>query len=375
MEFQFEQVKHCWDVNDKASSYDVKSLLTEVNNISHKKVSNKYINHVLEGDKLDTKLYFKDHFFNIGVRLGYNRFDYKVSPGLYSIGMPTKDDDVIVTCNYKLTIDALRKELDSRNLWILVLDTDGVNVWCAAGKGSFGTAELVYSINNVDLKNVVNHKRLILPQLGAPGIQAHLVKETTGFNVIYGTVKACDLTTFIDNAYEATDEMRQVEFTVIDRLKVTPLELILGGKYLAALFVLSFIVSLLNDGININNVFEFLGIYAIGLFTGALVVPLIIPIRPFRMFYKNGILFSLLILIAYLYLLNWITIFSIGNSILAITISAYIAMNFTGATTFTSLSGVKKEMEQAIPILGVLLLIGLITSILGGILEVLSWNI
>ncbi|MDO9210860.1 MAG: mercury methylation corrinoid protein HgcA, partial [Deltaproteobacteria bacterium] len=31
-------------------------------------------------------------------------------------------------------------------------------------------------------------------------------------------------------------------------------------------------------------------------------------------------------------------------------ISAYLAMNFTGASTYTSLSGVKKEMRWAVPV-------------------------
>ena len=31
-------------------------------------------------------------------------------------------------------------------------------------------------------------------------------------------------------------------------------------------------------------------------------------------------------------------------------IAAYLAMNFTGASTYTSLSGVKKEMRWAVPV-------------------------
>jgi acetyl-CoA decarbonylase/synthase complex subunit gamma len=31
-------------------------------------------------------------------------------------------------------------------------------------------------------------------------------------------------------------------------------------------------------------------------------------------------------------------------------ISAFLAMNFTGASTYTSLSGVKKEMHRAVPL-------------------------
>ena len=36
--------------------------------------------------------------------------------------------------------------------------------------------------------------------------------------------------------------------------------------------------------------------------------------------------------------------------LLAMTVSSYAAMNFTGATPFTSPSGVEKEMRQGIPI-------------------------
>jgi acetyl-CoA decarbonylase/synthase complex subunit gamma len=45
-------------------------------------------------------------------------------------------------------------------------------------------------------------------------------------------------------------------------------------------------------------------------------------------------------------------------------VSAYLAMNFTGASTYTSLSGVKKEMHWALPlqigtgVIGIILWIG-----------------
>ena len=109
------------------------------------------------------------------VRWGINRDNYRVNPGLYAVGTPGQESDVFVTANYKLSFDALRKNLAGVNGWILVLDTKGVNVWCAAGKGTFGTKELVNRIKLVLLEKVVNHKRLILPQLGATGVAAHNV--------------------------------------------------------------------------------------------------------------------------------------------------------------------------------------------------------
>ena len=138
--------------------------------------------------------------------------NYSVNPGLYAVGTPDKASPVLVTANYKMTFDVLRKELSGLDVWILVLDTKGINVWCAAGKGTFGTKELVHRIRVVSLEKIVNHKRLILPQLGATGVAAHKVKEETGFNVHYGPVRASDLKRFISDGYRADKEIRRVTF-------------------------------------------------------------------------------------------------------------------------------------------------------------------
>nr|MBP7901897.1 acetyl-CoA synthase subunit gamma [Spirochaetota bacterium] len=167
------------------------------------------------------------------VRWGVNRNDYRVCPGIYSLGNPDERADVLVTANYKLTFDKLRKELKGMNIWILVLDTDGVNVWCAAGKGTFGTAELISRIKSSGLESIISHKRLILPQLGAPGIESHIVKDKSGFNVVYGPVYAKDLKQFIANGYRKDEKMKIVRFDLADRMAVAPIELVLAAKYVA----------------------------------------------------------------------------------------------------------------------------------------------
>ena len=77
---------------------------------------------------------------------------YLIAPGLYRIGKPEANSPVLVTANYKLTVDTVRRWLAGMNVWLLVLDTKGVNVWCAAGKGTFGTAELVRRIETARLR-------------------------------------------------------------------------------------------------------------------------------------------------------------------------------------------------------------------------------
>ncbi|MFC1651461.1 hypothetical protein ACFL2X_07810 [Candidatus Latescibacterota bacterium] len=130
---------------------------------------------------------------------------YTVNPGLYAANNPDSDSPVLVSANYKLSFDSLRSHLNNRPAWILVLDTFGVNVWCAAGKGTFGTSELVKRIKDVGLSNVVSHKTIILPQLGAPGVSAFKVKELTGFRAVYGPVRSNDINEYIDAG------MRQIE--------------------------------------------------------------------------------------------------------------------------------------------------------------------
>ncbi len=92
---------------------------------------------------VSTRLTDDDIVGSCKARWGIGRMDFKVEPGLFAIGAPDASSPVFVSANYKMSFDVLRESLDGRSGWILVLDTKGINVWCAAGKGTFGTAELV----------------------------------------------------------------------------------------------------------------------------------------------------------------------------------------------------------------------------------------
>ncbi len=163
-----------------------------------------------------------DHFL---ARWGIRRNQHLVEPGLYALGNPTADSPVFVTANYTLSFDALRSALEGIDGFILVLDTKGINVWCAAGKGTFGTDELVRRIEATGLHNFISHRMLILPQLGATGVAGHEVKRRSGFMVEYGPVRAKDLPEYL-KSHRATPEMRQVRFNLADRLVLIPVELV-----------------------------------------------------------------------------------------------------------------------------------------------------
>ena len=79
--------------------------------------------------KVSTGWSLADHWGQIKSRTSGFRMKYVAEPGLYAVGNPDKDSDVLVSSNYKLSFDILRRSLQGLNVWILVLDTKGINVW------------------------------------------------------------------------------------------------------------------------------------------------------------------------------------------------------------------------------------------------------
>ena len=287
------------------------------------------------------------------VRSGIGRKHYRVDPGLYRVGSPGKESPVLVTANYRLTFDTLRTELEGIDAWILVLDTDGVNVWCAAGKGTFGTQELVEQVQSVGLAEVVSHRRLVVPQLGATGVAAHEVRRLCGFRVIYGPVRARDLRAFLEAGMRATEDMRHVTFTLPERLEVVGVEVVTVLKW----FALIVLVLMLLPGA--DSVIERLGTVLrmgvpvlAGLLAGTVLVPILLPWIPGRAFSLKGALVGAIVVGATLFFLpDAYTLFGRIQVFLFGTVAAsFFAMQFTGATTFTSPSGVEWEMRRALPL-------------------------
>lgn len=320
-----------------------------------------------------TVLKFSDHLGAVKTRIGFGRMKYAIEPGLYAVGEPNDKSPLFVTANYKLSFDSLRKELSEFNGWILVLDTKGINVWCAAGKGAFGTDELVKRIKLTKLHQLLNHRQLIVPQLGAVGVSAHQVKELTGFKVIFGPIRAADLPAFIQAGNKATDDMRAVKFNALSRLILTPIEFIHGLKYLAIAGLIFFILSGLNSGgisfsLMLQHGPQALVSIALGFLAGIVLTPLFLPFIPTRPFALKGALITILVFVLMLIIFpdfqNESLVEKISWLLIMTAISSFFAMNFTGASTFTSLSGVKKEMKYAVPLQVVGFVVGSILWIL-----------
>ena len=315
--------------------------------------------------QIATKLTLGDHLGACKARWGIGRMHYLVPPGLYAIGTPDAATPVLVTANYKMSYDILRRTLAGRNLWLLVLETFGVNVWCAAGKGTFGTTELLTQISATNLAGVVSHRQLILPILGAPGVAAHEVKQQCGFTVRYGTIRAADLPAYLDNGLVTTPAMRELTFTFYERLVLLPVEIVHALKSAAAVTLSLFLLGLLAGGNASASrmILAYLG----ALFSGIVVGPLLLPWLPGRSFALKGAIVGLLWSLLCYQLVggDWNMAQRVAAFLALPALSAFYTLNFTGCTTYTSPNGVKKEMRLAMPVMGVALFGSALLLVLG----------
>lgn len=312
-----------------------------------------------------TKLQWQDRLGQLRARIGISRDFYRVAPGLYAAGNPDEKSEVLVTASYKLSFDALRRELANINAWILVIDTHGINVWCAAGKGTFGTKELIFRIRQTRLDQLVTHRRLILPQLGATGVTAKTIRKETGFRVVWGPVQASDTLRFLENGRKADSKMRTVTFTMLERLVLIPVEFYsIKMKWVLWTALAGFVLSGIGPHIfSITAAWQRGWLIMLALVWGAVagngLVPTLLPWLPGRAFAVKGAVAGLALGTLWLFFMSVTAVEAIALLLLVISFGSFAGMNFTGSTPYTSPTGVEKEMRQFMPfqILGVLIAI------------------
>ncbi len=307
--------------------------------------------------RVSSLLTWADIFGRWQMRWGLGRHRYRIRPGLYAVGNPTPASPVLVTANYKMTFDLLRRELVGLDAWLLVLDTRGINVWCAAGKGTFGTAEVIRQVRAARLEQVVSHRVLVLPQLAAPGVAAHRVRQECGFRVVYGPVRAGDIRSFLAAGMQASPSMRRVTFSAGERLILTPVELTgMRGITLWTCRRSCCWAAWARASSPCPPPPERGGAavlaYLAGLLAGCVLTPLLLPWLPGRAFAAKGAFAGGVSALAAAIALG-LPVATGGAMVLAVSaVASYAGMNFTGSTPFTSPSGVEKEMRRAHPTAG-----------------------
>ena len=163
-------------------------------------------------------------------------FPSPVEPGLRKIGEPGRDAPVFVTGNFHLTVRRVEKALAGMDAWLLVAPTKGINVWCAACGGELNTQSLFRILKTSGISDRVSHRRLILPQFAAPGVDIHKLKRETGFHAVFGPAYAKDIPAYLREGRKNRD-MRLARYPMAFRLEML-LSMNLLIWALAAVFLL-----------------------------------------------------------------------------------------------------------------------------------------
>jgi ubiquinone/menaquinone biosynthesis C-methylase UbiE len=151
----------------------------------------------------------------------------KQATGLYRIGNPGRSSPVLVTGNYELTVRRLVNAIDgSVDCWLVVANSRGINVWCAAGGGHFTAEEVIAAIKTSGVTEVVDHHALILPQLCANGVDGWKIRKETHWGVHWGPVRASDIPAYLNAGRKKTKAMRHVAFPLKARLEMTTVTLV-----------------------------------------------------------------------------------------------------------------------------------------------------
>ncbi len=198
-------------------------------------------------------------------------------------------------------------------------------------------------------------------------MSAHEVKQRTGFSVEYGPVRAADLPDYLSSG--ATEEMRRVTFPLRDRAVLIPVELrnvaIEAVIAIVALFILGGLVPAL--------------IALMAVMAGAVLFPLLLPYLPTKDFTTKGMLLGIAASapFAMYYLASepgWTGLaYSAGTIMLMVSVVGFLALNFTGCTTYASRSGVRREIFRYVPALVIMAVVGVSVLAITIAIAALGW--
>jgi len=175
-------------------------------------------------------------------------------------------------------------------------------------------------------------------------------------------VRAADLPEFLAAGNRATPAMRRVNFATKDRLTTVPVELMQALKYMP--YLLAAIVLLHLPRLRLASTAKDIVPLLAAIFSGTVLMPLLLPWLPGRAFSGKGVWTGLWLWLLCWLLLPWSLLEALAWMLIIGAVSAFLALNYTGASAITSLSGVKKEMRFAMPAIIVAAAAGIILRVI-----------
>jgi NAD-dependent dihydropyrimidine dehydrogenase PreA subunit len=150
----------------------------------------------------------------------FRMLPFPCKTGLRVLGHPDRSSPVFLTGNFRLTVERVKRALAGIDGYLLVANSRGINVWCAATGGLFTDHDVVSVLKTSGIESRVDHRHVILPQLAATGIEGKTIRDKTGWKVVWGPVEADAIPRFLAQGMKATREMRTAQFPWRRRLEM-----------------------------------------------------------------------------------------------------------------------------------------------------------
>lgn len=121
----------------------------------------------------------------------------QVEAKAYSIGHVSEQSPVMVTTNFSLTYYTVLGEVEASKIpsYILSVDTEGMSVLTAWAAEKFTPEKISDSLEKSGIKEMVKHKRLIIP--GYVSVMSGDLEEKSGWQIVVGPKEASALSSFL----------------------------------------------------------------------------------------------------------------------------------------------------------------------------------
>lgn len=289
-----------------------------------------------------------------------------IEPGIYQSGHPNENSPIIVTTNYEYTYIKVMRSLKGVDAWVLCIDSNGINVWCAARGNDFGNAQLLEAVDATGIHKLTKKKTLILPQLSAGGVakpQLPKNSEKFPFKIVYGPVWSKDIPQYIkERPARKPDSMKFAKFTISHRMRagITHTTFLLRKIFLLPLIIIAALLLALNW----SNKLWWIGEIFVWIILTNAIIACLFPLSNFtRKFIVKGIFFGVLNIIVLggiSWMLHRSLFFLLWNLCFYFWIAFFSTMSFSGYTMSTSPREIQTEYRLFSQINKILLIISLI---------------
>ncbi len=292
-----------------------------------------------------------------------------IEPGVYKSGNPGVDSPIVVTSNYDYTYIKVMRDLKGIDAWVLCVDSNGINVWCAARGNDFGNYQLMEAVKTSGIQHLTSTKTLILPQLAAGGISSPKLPQNSKefpFKVKYGPVWSKYLPEYIrEHPKKKSPTMKIAHFSLAHRFRagITHLTFSFRKIFIFPLLV----ITLVFLGMQWINGLLWVGEIALSIILINAIISIFFPITNFtRCFIIKGTCFGV-INVAVMSIITWYIQYSIIYIVLNILIFFWLGffttMSFSGYTMTTNPREIQEQYSLFSIINIVILILGIISSI------------